>query len=153
MTAIAQMINVLQAMILTDGPRMVKTPTYYVFQLYKPFQDATQLPIEVKSSWYGKDQWTMPAVSAAAARDKAGVVHVALANMDPNQPATVSAKQAGLSATSVSGRIITAPAMDAVNSFDHPNTVVPQAFTGASVSADGLTVTLPPKSVVMLDLK
>jgi alpha-N-arabinofuranosidase len=73
--------------------------------------------------------------------------------MDPNQPATVSAKLAGLTATSVSGRIITAPAMNAVNSFDQPNNVVPQAFTGASVSADGLTVTLPPKSVVMLDLK
>jgi alpha-N-arabinofuranosidase len=153
MTAIAQMINVLQAMILTDGPRMVKTPTYYVFQLYKPFQDATQLPIEVKSSWYGKDQWTMPAVSAAAARDKTGVVHVALANLDPNQPATVSAKLAGLTAASVSGRIITAPTMDAINSFDRPDTVVPQAFTGASVSTDGLTVTLPPKSVVMLDLR
>jgi len=153
MAAIAQMVNVLQAMILTDGPRMVKTPSYYVFQLYKPFQDATQLPIEVTSSWYGKDQWTMPAVSAAAARDKAGVVHIALTNMDPNQPATVSAKLAGLTATNVSGRIITAPAMDAVNSFDRPDTVVPQPFTGALVSADGLTVTLPPKSVVMLDLR
>src|SRR6187402_2457183 len=112
MAAIAQMVNVLQAMILTDGARMVKTPTYYVFQLYKPFQDATQLPIEVKSSWYNKDEWTMPAVSASAARDKAGIVHVALANMDPNQPASVSARLAGLTATSVSGRIITAPAMD-----------------------------------------
>ena len=153
MAAIAQMVNVLQAMILTDGNKMVKTPTYYVFQLYKPFQDATQLPIEVKSSWYAKDQWTMPAVSAAAARDKAGMVHVALANLDPEQPATVSAKLVGLSATSANGRIITAPAMDMINSFDKPDTVVPQPFTGATVSADGLTVTLPPKSVVMLDLR
>jgi len=153
MTAIAQMVNVLQAMILTDGPRMVKTPTYYVYQLYKPFQDATQLPIEIRSSWYNKDQWTMPAVSASAARDKTGQVHIALANLDPNQPATVSAKLAGLSATGVSGHILTAPAMDTVNSFDKPNGVVPQAFTGASLSADGLTVTLPPKSVVMLDVK
>jgi len=153
MAAIAQMVNVLQAMILTDGAKMVKTPTYYVFQLYKPFQDATQLPIEIRSSWYNKDQWTMPAVSASAARDKTGQVHVALANLDPNQPATVSAKLAGLSATSVSGHIITAPAMDTVNTFDKPNGVVPQAFTGATLSADGLTVTLPPKSVVMLDLR
>ena len=153
MAAIAQMVNVLQAMILTDGAKMVKTPTYYVFQLYKPFQDATQLPIEVKSSWYNKDEWTMQAVSAAAARDKAGVVHVALANLDPNQPATVSAKLAGLSATTVSGRIITASAMDAVNSFDQPNTVVPQSFTGASVNGGGLSVTLPPKSVVVLELR
>jgi len=147
------MVNVLQAMLLTDGAKMVKTPTYYVFQLYKPFQDATQLPIDIKSSWYNKDQWTMPAVSAAAARDKAGQVHVALANLDPNQPATVSTKLAGLTATGVSGRIITASAMDAINSFDKPDAVVPQAFSGATLSADGLTLTLPPKSVVMLDLK
>jgi len=153
MAAIAQMVNVLQAMILTDGAKMVKTPTYYVFQLYKPFQDATQLPIDIKSSWYNKDQWTIPAVSASAARGKDGQVHVALANMDPNQPATVTTKLAGLSANGVSGRIITAAAMDAINSFDKPDAVVPQAFTGATMSGDTLTVTLPPKSVVMLDLR
>ena len=153
MAAIAQMVNVLQAMILTDGSRMVKTPTYYVFKLYKPFQDATQLPVEVKSSWYGKDDWGMPAISAAAARDKAGVIHVALANLDPNQPATVSAKLAGASAASVTGQILTAPAMNVINSFDKPDQVVPRTFDGARVGADGLTVELPPKSVVVLDLK
>jgi len=153
MAAIAQMVNVLQAMILTDGAKMVKTPTYYVFQLYKPFQDATQLPIDIKSSWYNKDQWAIPAVSAAAARGKDGKVHIALANMDPNQPATVSTKLAGLSASGVAGRIITAPAMDAINSFDKPDAVVPQTFTGASVKGDTLDVTLPPKSVVVLELQ
>ena len=153
MAAIAQMVNVLQAMILTDGKKMVKTPTYYVFQLYKPFQDATQLPVEIQSSWYNKDQWVMPAVSASAARDKAGHVHVALANLDPNEPATVSAKLAGLSASAVSGRVITASAMDAINSFDQPNAVVPQNFTGATLSGDTLSATLPPKSVVVLELR
>jgi alpha-N-arabinofuranosidase len=153
MAAIAQMVNVLQAMILTDGAKMVKTPTYYVFQLYKPFQDATQLPIDIKSSWYNKDQWAIPAVSAAAARGKDGKVHIALANMDPNQPATVSTKLAGLSASGVAGRIITAPAMDAINSFDKPDAVVPQTFAGASVKGDTLDVTLPPKSVVVLELQ
>jgi alpha-L-arabinofuranosidase len=144
---------VLQAMILTDGAKMVKTPTYYVYLLYKPFQDATQLPIEVQSIAYANGQWTMPAVSASAARDKAGVIHVALANLDPNQPATVLAKLAGVTASGVTGRIITAPAMDAVNSFDRPDTVVPRAFTAASLRGGALTVTLPPKSVVMLDLR
>ena len=153
MAAIAQMVNVLQAMILTDGAKMVKTPTYYVFQLYKPFQDATQLPIDIKSSWYNKNEFTIPAVSASAARGKDGQVHVALANMDPNQPATVSAKLAGLTASGVSGRILTAGAMDAINDFDKPDTVVPQAFTGATLNGDTLSVTLPPKSVVMLDLR
>jgi len=153
MTAIAQMVNVLQAMVLTSGSKMVRTPTYYVFQMYRPWQDATNLPIELKSPWYNKDEWTMPAVSASAVRDKAGQVHVGLSNLDPNKSQTVSAKLAGLTATTVSGRIITAPAMNAVNSFNQPNTVVPQPFAGARIDGDMLTVTLPPKSVVMLDLK
>ncbi|WP_205412194.1 alpha-N-arabinofuranosidase [Sphingomonas crusticola] len=153
MTAIAQMINVLQAMILTDGPKMVLTPTYHVFKMYKPWQDATNLPIELKSPWYNKGEWTMPGVSASAVRDKAGQVHIGLANLDPNKPATVSTTLAGISAASVSGTIITASAMNAINSFDQPNVVVPQTFTGAQVAGGTLTVTLPPKSVVVLDLQ
>jgi len=153
MTAIAQMVNVLQAMILTDGPRMVKTPTYYVFQMFLPWQDATNIPIDLKSPWYNKNEWTMPAVSASAVRDTAGQIHVALANLDPNKPVTVSTTLDGVTATSVGGRVITAPAMNAINTFDQPNTVVPQAFSGAQVSGNTLTVTLPAKSVVVLNLK
>jgi alpha-N-arabinofuranosidase len=153
MANIAQMVNVLQAMILTDGPKMVLTPTYQVFALYRPWQDATALPIELKSPWYHKDQWAIPAVSASAVRDTAGQVHVALVNLDPNREVAVSARLAGLAATSVSGQVITAPAMDAVNSFDQPNRVAPAPFGGASMKGDSLAVTLPPKSVVMLDLR
>ncbi|SFP57146.1 alpha-N-arabinofuranosidase [Sphingomonas rubra] len=153
MTAIAQMVNVLQAMILTDGPRMVKTPTYHVFKMYKPYMDAAVLPIEIKSPWYNKDQWTMPAISASAVRDKAGQVHVGLANADPNRSITVTATLTGVTAGTVSGQIVTAPAMNAINTFDAPNTVVPAAFTGAQVAGNTLTVTLPAKSVVMLDLR
>jgi alpha-N-arabinofuranosidase len=153
MANIAQMANVLQAMILTDGPRMVLTPTYHAFSLYKPFQDATALPIELNSPWYHKDQWAIPAVNAAAVRDTAGQVHVALVNLDPNRPVPVSARLSGLGATSVSGQVLTAPAMDAVNSFDQPDRVAPAPFAGAAISGDTLTVTLPPKSVVMLSLR
>jgi alpha-N-arabinofuranosidase len=153
MAAIAQMVNVLQAMILTDGPRMVLTPTYQVFALYRPFQDATALPVELSSPWYHKDQWAIPAVSASAVRDTAGLVHVALVNLDPNRAVPVSARLAGLSATSVSGQIITAPAMDAVNSFDQPNRVGPAPFGDARISGGTLSATLPPKSVVMLELR
>jgi alpha-N-arabinofuranosidase len=153
MSAIAQMVNVLQAMILTDGARMVRTPTYYVFQMYKPYRDATVLPVEVKAPWYNKDQWTMPAVSASAVRDKAGVVHVGLANLDPNRANTVTVSLAGVTAGSVAGTILTAPAMNARNDFATPDTVVPVAFNGAQVANGTLTVTLPAKSVVMLDLR
>ena len=150
---IAQMINVLQAMILVDGSRMVKTPTYWVFDMYKDYQDATVLPVDVQSRWYNKNQWVMKAVSASAVRDKAGVVHVGLTNVDPNQPATVSVKLDGVTAAQVSGRVLTGATMDAHNSFDAPNQVAPQPFNGATLSGGTLTVQVPAKSVVMLDLR
>jgi alpha-N-arabinofuranosidase len=152
MANIAQMVNVLQAMILTEGDKMVLTPTYHAFDLYKPFMDATYLPIDLKSPWYNKNQWTMPAVSAAAVRGTDGKVHVALVNLDPNKAATVSAKLAGLTATAVTGRLLTAPAMNSINTVAQPNVVRPVAFTGAQVAGDTLSATLPPMSVVMLDL-
>ncbi len=152
MAAIAQMVNVLQAMLLTDGAKMVKTPTYWVFDLYKPWQGATSLPIQVTSPWYHKDEVAVPAVSASAVRDAAGQVHVALVNLDPNRAMPVSVSLAGLQATQASGRIITGTAMDAHNSFDAPNTVVPQPFTGAQVTGGNLTLTVPAKSVLVLDL-
>jgi alpha-N-arabinofuranosidase len=153
LTAIAQMVNVLQAMILTDGPKMVLTPTYHVFMMYKPWMDATVLPIDVASSTYAVGKWSMPSVSASAVRDKAGVVHVALANLDPNRASSVTVAIDGLAATGVTGQVLTAPAMNALNSFDRPGTVTPVSFTAASIAGGKLTATLPAKSVVVLDLR
>lgn len=152
MTNIAQMVNVLQAMILTDGSKMVLTPTYHVFHMYLPFQDATFLPLELKSPWYGKDQWTVPAVSGTAARDAAGVVHIALVNADLNRPMPVEAALSGVTAKMVEGRVLTG-AIQAHNSFDAPNRVKPAAFTGATLADGKLSVTLPPASVVVLTLR
>jgi alpha-N-arabinofuranosidase len=132
---------------------MVLTPTYHVFAMYKPWMDAAVLPIELKSPWYNKDQWTMPAVSASAVRDNAGVVHVALANLDPNRPQTVSAALTGVGATTVSGRVLTASTMNALNGFDAPSAVAPAPFSGARLADGALSVTLPPKSVVVLEMR
>ncbi|AOF95516.1 alpha-N-arabinofuranosidase [Sphingobium sp. RAC03] len=153
MSAIAQMVNVLQAMILTEGKKMVLTPTYHVFEMYKPWQDATVLPISIDTPWYNKDQFVMPAVSGSAVRGKDGKVHVGLSNLDPTQPNTVTVKLDGLTAGTVSGRVLTAGVMNAHNTFDAPETVKPAAFTGAQVNGGTLTVTLPPMSVVVLDLQ
>jgi alpha-N-arabinofuranosidase len=147
------MVNVLQAMVLTDGAKMVKTPTYHVFMMYKPYMDATVLPIELKSPWYNKDKWAMPAVSASAVRDKAGKIHVGLANLDPNRPMTVSVQIDGIAGSAVSGQLLTAPAMNTLNSFEVPDGVVPVAFDGARIVGKTLSLTLPAKSVVMLDLQ
>jgi alpha-N-arabinofuranosidase len=95
----------------------------------------------------------MPAVSGSAVRGKDGKVHVGLSNLDPNQANTVTVKLGGLNAASVTGRILTAATMNAHNTFDAPETVKPAAFTGAQVSGGTLTVTLPAKSVVVLELQ
>jgi alpha-N-arabinofuranosidase len=153
MANIAQMVNVLQAMILTDGPKMVLTPTYHVFEMYLPFQDATFLPVEVKSSWYHKDQWALPSVHATAARGLDGRVYVALVNLDPNQPATIDASLSGVTATAVSGRVLTAATMQAHNTFDAPEAVKPAPFTAARLASGSLSATLPAKSVVVLQLQ
>lgn len=153
MANIAQMINVLQAMILTKDEKMVLTPTYHVFEMFKAYQDATELPVELKSPWYNKDASTVPAVSASAVRGQDGQVHIALVNVDPNHEVAVTAKLPGLTAGAVSGRVLTAPALSAHNTFDQPAVVKPAAFQGASLAAGLLKVALPAKSVVMLDLR
>ena len=151
-TAIAQMVNVLQAMILTDGPKMLLTPTYHVFALYRPWQDGTVLPMDVQAPDYVHGKWTMPSISASAVRDKAGHVHVALANLDPSHAVTVRVALAGLKAGKVSGQILTAPKMNALNTFAAPNAVVPMPFAGAAIKGGALQVAMPAKAVVVLDL-
>ncbi|MBO9707133.1 MAG: alpha-N-arabinofuranosidase [Caulobacter sp.] len=152
MTNIAQMVNVLQAMVLTDGDKMVLTPTYHVYALYRPFQGATAEPIKVTAPDYRQGEVTLPGVHASAARDKAGVLHVALVNLDPKQPVTVSAAVAGLAARKVSGQVLTAPAINSINTFQTPHVVEPKAFDGARLASGGFTATLPSRSVVVLDL-
>jgi alpha-L-arabinofuranosidase len=153
MTAIAQTINVLQAMILTDGPRMVLTPTYHVFHMYKPFQDAVSLPVAIKTGTYKYGKWSVPQVSASAARTKDGAIVIGLTNLDPHRAAPISAVIAGAHARQVTGDILTADAMDAHNTFEQPDVVHPVAFDGAKIRGNRLTLSLPPKSVVVLSVQ
>ena len=151
MANIAQMVNVLQAMILTDKEKMLLTPTYHAFQMYVPFQDATFLPVESAAPQYKVGDITLPAVDVSAARARDGRVHLALVNLDPNKPATVSTKIAGVKARAASGRILTATAMDAHNTFDKPNNLQPAEFKGTR-KGDELVFVLPPKSVAVVAL-
>ncbi|HTL69608.1 MAG TPA: alpha-N-arabinofuranosidase [Lacunisphaera sp.] len=153
MANIAQMVNVLQAMILTDGDKMVLTPTYHVFEMLNVHQGATSLPLTVTSPDYVNGDQKIPAVSASASRDAAGVVHVSLANADPHHAVSVSCALEGLAAKSVSGRILTAPAITSHNTFDAPHTVEPVAFNGAKLADGKLAIDLPAKSVVVLTLQ
>jgi alpha-N-arabinofuranosidase len=121
--------------------------------MYKPFKDATHLPLELAPPVYEYGEYRVPAVHASAARGKDGKVYVALANLDPNKGAKLTVKIAGAQPRGVTGQILTAPAMSSINTFDQPNLVKPQAFNGAKVKADQISVDLPSKSVVVLALQ
>jgi alpha-N-arabinofuranosidase len=152
MANIAQMVNVLQAMILTDGPRMTLTPTYHAFEMYIPFQGATYLPTEIQAPRYALEQLSVPSVSVTAARDAAGKLHLGLVNLDPKREAIVSLNTAGAEVKSATGRILTAKAMDAHNTFDAPQAVKPAPIS-ARRSGGKLVLRLPPKSVAVVELR
>jgi alpha-N-arabinofuranosidase len=120
--------------------------------MYQVHQDATFLPVDVQTDNTTLGSEILPAVSASASRDAQGRVHVSLVNLAPAATATVEARIDGAKFTSVSGRVLTAPAMDTQNSFDAPHRVQPAAFTGATLQGSSLKAQLPPRSVVVLTL-
>lgn len=148
---IAQMINVLQSMIMTEKEKMVLTPTYYVFKMYVPFQDATFVPVSFDSGTYTHGDITLPRVDAVAAKDAAGRLWWAVTNIDPNQPAEIEVSFAGMTAKSAKGETLTAPKVDSINTFDAPSTVVPKPIAG-SVQNGKLTLRLEPKSVTVFSV-
>ena len=169
MANIAQIVNVLQSMILTDQKgtgHMVLTPTYHVFQMYTPFQEATYLPIDLKSETMqvakayfpdkatGKNAGTrtLPLVSASAAKAQDGSLVIALTNVSLDKDQTIDITLDGFQAKTVSGRILTSGNVADYNDFEHPSRVAPKAFTGAKLKKGVLTVKLPAKSLVVLQL-
>lgn len=154
MANIAQTVNVLQAMILTDKERMLRTPTYWVFEMLKVHQGGTLLPVELQSPDYAFGPDRIPMLSASATRARDGsAVHLSLANASPSQSAVLRVKLVGVTAKAVSGRVLTASTMDAHNTFAAPDAVKPAAFDGAALVGDALELKLPAMAVVILALE
>ena len=149
---IAQTINVLQAMALTEGGKMVLTPTYHVFDLYKGHQDATLLPLDLDVDTCTYGDISIPGVSASASRNTEGAILLTISNLDPNAPREIACDIRGLDATKVTGRVLTAATMQAHNTFDAPDAVKPVEFDGAKLQGSALAVSLPAKSVVALEI-
>jgi alpha-L-arabinofuranosidase len=149
MANIAQMINVLQAMVLTDKEKMLVTPTYHVFEMYRPFKGATLLPTELTTPQYTQGDVSVPALSVSAARSVDGALLLAVVNSDPGNPARLTVHVAGGNARRIAARLLTTPAMNTHNTFDKPNTVQPVPFTGAKSKGEDWVFDLPPKSVVV----
>lgn len=149
----AQTVNVLQAMILTQGEKMILTPTYHVFEMYKVHQDTTRLPVDFNCTNYQDGAEAIPVVSVSASRNSAGKVHVFLCNLHPEQETDVACELKGMETGSVRGRVLTAEHMRAHNTFDQAEAVKPATFTGARIKKERVFVQLPPKSVVVLEVE
>ncbi len=149
---IAQMVNVLQAMILTEGEKMILTPTYYAFEMCKVHQDTTYLPVEIETSAYKYGDQEIPAASISASQAADGVVSISLVNTSANDAVRVQCELQGIEATKMTGRVLTAAALDAHNTFDKPEQVKPTEFKNAAIQSGTLKAVLPPHSVVVLSL-
>jgi alpha-N-arabinofuranosidase len=139
--------------VLTDKEKMLLTPTYHVFDLYQVHQDAEFLPVQFASPSYAFGGEKIPALNASASKDKNGAVHISLVNLDPKNALTLETALPGVSWKTVTGRVLTSASVGDYNTFAQPNAVRLAAFTGARKRGDKLAVTLPAKSVVVLELK
>ncbi len=153
MANLAQVVNVLQSVILTKGEKMILTPTYHVMEMYNVHQDATLLPVQLKSNDYNFESDKLKAVSASASKNKSGLTHVSLVNIDPKKEQDITVDLKGMNLETVSGRVLSSGKLQDYNTFENPNKIHPVAFNGASLSGNQLKVKLPPASVVVLELK
>lgn len=151
MTNIAQMVNVIQAMILTDDDKMLLTPTYHIYRLYKPFQDAQLIPVELNSGQYSFADISIPQVDVLAAKAKNGKIWLALTNVDPNNSVQIKAAVKGIKVKRAQGEVLTAQSVDSVNTFDLPHMVAPKAVIFYAKNGS-LILELPPKSVTVVEL-
>lgn len=152
MANIAQMVNVLQSLILTDKEKMILTPTYFVYKMYKDFQDATYLPIELSSEKYKHSSESIDAVSASCAITKEGKIILSLVNVNAAKDIDVSCMLNGITPKNISGEILSAGTMNAHNTFKLPNDIHPEMFLDFSIKDDGsLSVHMPSKSIIVLE--
>ena len=153
MANLAQMVNVLQAVLLTNEGDLIRTPTYHVLRMFNVHQDAKLLHLDVTSESYVHQGEEIPAVSASASRDHTGAIHISLCNFDPDMDQEITCAPRGTDQNTVSGEILTAARINDHNDFDSSDVVAPKTFSGARVVDGVLQLTLPAKSVVVLTIQ
>ena len=153
MANIAQMVNVLQAMILTRGEKMIVTPTYHVFDLYQVHQGAALIPTQVQTPDYVFGAVQLPAIHASASRSDRGALQVSIVNLDPQRAVRVSLDPQGMAVQRAQGRLLTAREMDAHPDFDAPDRIAPARLDGITVAGGSTQVLIPAKSVAVVELQ
>jgi alpha-L-arabinofuranosidase len=153
MANIAQAVNVLQAVILTDKEKMILTPTYHVMKMYNVHQDATLIPTEVTDIRYEYNGESLPAMSASASRDESGNIHISVTNIDGRSSHKIQLKLRGMTYSQVSAQVLSSAAVQDHNTFEEPNKIQPQAFKDYKIKDDVMTISIPAFSVVVLEFK
>ena len=152
MANIAQIVNVLQAMILTKGNEMVLTPTYHVFRMYNVHQNAQYVPTECNAAdMVAPSGRIMPEVSVTASKDADGKLHVSIANPVVDKAQTLVLSFDDLNPKNVTGEVLAAPTIQSYNDFGKEPAVAPKPFTAFKKNGKTLTVTVPAASVVALN--
>lgn len=155
MANIAQMVNVLQSVVLTEGDKMVLTPTYHVFDMYKRHQDAMLVDVYAETEETGKGGYTVPNLSVSASEDGEGVLNITAANLSLDTAYPLECILAGSCMgehASVEGEVLSA-GMNAFNDFSHPEDVAPSGAEGIEVTKEGFKFTMPACSVVHFTVK
>ena len=152
MANIAQIANVLQSMVLTKDDKMLLTPTYHVFEMYKVHQDATYLPLDIITDKKEIRERQIDIVNVSASK-KNGSIHLTLANIDLDKERNVEIDLSDARMNNVNGRILTSQKITDHNTFENPNMVKPVEFKEAKISKGKLSVKLPAKSIVVLEVK
>lgn len=149
MANIAQTINVLQSVILTEGAKMILTPTYHAFDMFKVHHDAVKLPVHVESDECSNGS---PAISASASESDDNKIHISLTNIDLKNEQTVDIDLREYAAKPSGGSIITSDNMTDHNTFDHTEKVKINSFNNFKSEGNKIKAVLPPKSVVTIEL-
>jgi alpha-N-arabinofuranosidase len=151
MANIAQTINVLQALIFTRDDKIVLTPTYHVYHLFKVHHDALLLPSSLTCGDYELDGKKLPALNASVSKDKAGLIHASIVNIDPKKDINLAIDIRGTAVKDIKGRILTAPEIASFNAFENPDAVVSKDYNNAKIGKEGITIQIPAKSIVVLE--
>lgn len=152
MANLAQMVNVLQSLILTDGEKMLLTPTYHVFDLYQAHQGATLLPTKVATPDYSSSGASVPAISVSASRAASGEMTLSIVNLDPVRAAAIEIAVDTRTFTTATARVIAAASMDASPDFGGKDPLAPAKLSGVSVRRGTVSLLAPAKSIVLLQL-
>ena len=149
---LAQTVNVLQAMVLTTDRDILLTPTFHVFEMYRVHQQAARLPLRVECGEFDHEGDALPRLSASASRGEE-TIGLTISNLDPDASAAVAINLRGVAPDIVSARVLTADGVDAHNSFERPEAVVPSELGGCAVDGSVVTAELPPGCVAALSLR